>query len=62
MHSIMKTAVVFFGIALAGCQPHGAPPDLVKTQREGLNEAKALEAQMQQQAEAQSRAIDEAQK
>jgi outer membrane PBP1 activator LpoA protein len=61
-NSRLKIAVVFLGTALAGCQPHDAPPDLVKTQREALNKAKALETQLQQQADAQRRAIDDAQK
>jgi hypothetical protein len=40
------------GLLLAGCQPASdPPPDLVKTQREALNKAKAVEGQLQQRAE-----------
>ncbi len=61
-NSILKIAGLFVAMILAGCQPHDAPPDLMKTQREGLDNAKALEAQLQQQAEARMKAADEAQK
>lgn len=61
--SIVITAAIFLGIIiLAACQPHEAPPDLIKAQREGLNKAKAVEGQLQQQAEEQRRAIDDAEK
>jgi hypothetical protein len=52
----------FFGFALSGCKPEGPPPDLIKTQREGLTKARAVEGQLQQQAEEQKSAIDAAQK
>jgi hypothetical protein len=58
----LKMTVGFLGIALLGCQPDGPPPDLLKTQREALNKAKAVEGQLQQQAEDQRKMIDEAQK
>jgi outer membrane PBP1 activator LpoA protein len=64
----VKTAIwtilsgVAFGLCLSGCKPDGPPPDLVKTQREALNKAKALEGQMQQQADERMKAIDDAQK
>ena len=58
----LKITVGFLGIALLGCQPDGPPPDLLKTQREALNKAKAVEGQLQQQAEDQRKMIDEAQK
>lgn len=49
-------------LALDGCKPAGPPPDLVKTQREALDKAKTVEGQLQQQAEQQKKAVDEAQK
>lgn len=58
----LKMTVGVLGIALLGCQPNGPPPDLLKTQREALNKAKAVEGQLQQQAEDQRKIIDEAQK
>jgi hypothetical protein len=58
----LKMTVGFLGIALLGCQPDGPPPDLLKTQREALNKAKAVEGQLQQQAEDQRKIIEEAQK
>jgi len=53
---------VVFGLSLAGCKPAGPPPDLIKTQREALNKAKAVEGQLQQQADERMKAIDDAQK
>jgi hypothetical protein len=58
----LKMTIGFVGIALLGCQPDGPPPDLIKTQRDGLNKAKAVEGQLQQQAEEQRKMIEEAQK
>jgi hypothetical protein len=46
----------------AGCQPSEPPPDIIKTQREALNKAKALEGQMQQQAQERMQAEEEQQK
>lgn len=54
--------VILFSLGLSGCKPDGPPPDLVKTQREALNKAKAVEGQMQQQADERMKAIDDAQK
>lgn len=48
--------------ALCGCQPSEPQPDLIKTQREALNKAKAVEGQVMQQANDQKKAIDEAEK
>ena len=50
------------GMGLAGCKPAGPPPDMIKTQRDALNKAKAVEGQMQQQADERLKAIDDAQK
>lgn len=49
-------------LAFSGCKPSEPPPDLIKTQREALNKAKAVEGQLQQQAEEQKKAVEEAQK
>ncbi|HEX7651078.1 MAG TPA: hypothetical protein VF450_27035 [Noviherbaspirillum sp.] len=38
----------YFSTVLAGCQRSEPPVDLVKTQREALSQAKAVEGQLQQ--------------
>jgi hypothetical protein len=60
----LRSAVAagFIGLSLAGCKPADAPPDLLKTQRAALEKAKALEGQMQQQAQERMKAIDDVQK
>jgi hypothetical protein len=55
-------AVGLLGCGLAGCQPNDPPPDIVKTQRDALNKAKAVDDQVMKQAEEQKKAIDDAQK
>ena len=45
--------------AISGCKPAGPPPDLLKSQRDALNKAKAVEGQLQQQADEQRKAIDD---
>jgi hypothetical protein len=59
MNLKMILSAGFLGIVLLGCKPDGSPPDLIKTQREGMNKAKALEGQMQQQAQEQMKAADD---
>lgn len=56
------TAIVLLGVTMSGCKPAGPPPDLLKTQREALAKAKAVEGQLQKQAEEQRKAIEDAQK
>lgn len=62
----MKIAYIMMpgvlALALSACQPAGPPPDLVKTQREALHKAKGVELQLQQQAQEQMKAADEAEK
>jgi hypothetical protein len=48
--------------ALCGCQPSEPPPDLLKTQRDGLNKAKAVEGQVLKQADDQRKAAENAEK
>ena len=55
-------AIALLGAAISGCKPAGPPPDLIKTQREALDKAKAVEGQLQKQADEQKKAIDDAQK
>jgi hypothetical protein len=63
MMTIEKTvAVALIAAALSGCQPAEPPPDLLKTQREGLNKAKAVEGQVLQQADEQRKAAENAEK
>jgi hypothetical protein len=59
-HQRVIIALIVFG--LAGCKPSGPSPDIVKTQREALQNAKAVDAEMQKQAEEQKKAIDESTK
>ena len=51
-----------FGLCLAACKPADPPPDLIKAQRQALDKAKALEGQMQQQAEDRMKAAEEERK
>ena len=62
MNIIRTIAAGFMGLALAGCTPAEPPPDLIKAQREALNKAKAVEGQLQQYADDQRKAAEEAQK
>ncbi|MFC5474414.1 hypothetical protein [Paraherbaspirillum soli] len=48
--------------ALAGCKPAGPPPDILKTQRQALDKAKAVDGQVQKQAQEQMKTIDDEQK
>ena len=53
------TIALTMAAAVSGCKPAGPPPDLLKTQRDALNIAKAVEGQLQQQADDQRKAIDD---
>ncbi|MES2538569.1 MAG: hypothetical protein V4632_22145 [Pseudomonadota bacterium] len=59
MNAKLVLATGFLGIALLGCKPAGPAPDLIQTQREGLNQAKAVEGQLQQAAQEKMKAADE---
>lgn len=48
-------------LLLAACKPE-PPPDIIRPQREALDKAKALEGQMQKDADQQRRTIDDASK
>jgi hypothetical protein len=50
-------ALIVFG--LAGCKPSGPPPDIIKTQREALQKAKAVGAVEQKAADEEKKAADE---
>lgn len=54
---MMLAAIV---VLAGGCQPAEPPPDIVKSQRDALNKAKAVEGQLQQQAQEHRQAADEA--
>ena len=58
---VLVVAVVI-ALGVAGCKPADPPPDLIKTQRAAMNKAKAVEGQLQKQADDQMKAADEAQK
>ncbi|MBV8665813.1 MAG: hypothetical protein JO269_04940 [Burkholderiaceae bacterium] len=49
-------------LGITGCKPSGPPPDIVKTQREDLQKAKAVGAVEQKAADDQKKAADEATK
>ncbi len=57
-----RIASVFLGVIFIGCQPSATPPDLLKTQRESLEKAKAVDGQLQKKAEEDRKAIDDAQR
>lgn len=48
--------------ALSGCKPVQPPLDLIKTQRETLDKAKAFEGQLQQQTQDRLKAAEDAQR
>jgi hypothetical protein len=50
------------GLSLSACKPSDPPPDLLKTQRQALDKAKALGGQMQQQADDRIKAGEQDQK
>lgn len=54
--------VIAMGISIVGCKPAGPSPDLIKTQRETLEAAKAVGEQMQQHAQERMQAAEDAQK
>lgn len=53
-------ALIVFG--LAACQPSGPPPDIIKTQREALQKAKAVGAVEQKAADEQKKEVEESTK
>jgi outer membrane PBP1 activator LpoA protein len=53
-HLLMSGLAV---LVLAGCKP-GPPPDIAEGPRKGLEKAKALEGQMQQQSEERKKSVD----
>ena len=53
------TIALTIATAISGCRPVDPPPDLLKTQRDALTKAKAVEGQLQQQAGEQRKAIDD---
>lgn len=53
------TIALTMATAISGCKPAGPPPDLLKTQRDALTKAKAVEGKLQQQADEQRKAIDD---
>lgn len=55
-------AAGLIGLAVVGCQPAEPSPDVLKNQRAALTKARAVEGQVQQQAEERMKAADEAQK
>lgn len=61
--SVLRRApvlVIGSAILLAACSPKAPPPDLVKTQRQVLEQSKAVEGVLRKQSEDQGRAIDDA--
>jgi hypothetical protein len=58
----LALTVGMISASLTACKPAEAPPDLLKTQRESLEKAKAVEGQIQRQAQEQMKALEDAQK
>jgi hypothetical protein len=54
--------IALIALGLIGCKPSGPPPDIVKTQREALQKAKAVGAVEQKSADEQKKEIDESTK
>ena len=63
-HSGRRFAVIFaiFAMLLVACKPSEPPPDLLKTQRDVMDKSKAVQGQLQQQAEEQKKVLDNAEK
>lgn len=57
----MIMSIVAASLALGACKQSGSPPDLLKTQRDTLNQAKALDDQLQQRTQEQMRAMEDSQ-
>jgi hypothetical protein len=63
MKNFWQAAIVaLIALGLAGCKPSGPPPDIIKPQREALQNAKAVGAVEQKSADEQKKAIDESTK
>lgn len=54
---LMLAAIV---VLAGGCQPAESPPNIAKTQREALDKARAVEGVLQQSAQQQQQAADDA--
>lgn len=61
-HAMLIMATGLVGLVAAGCQPAQPPPDVLKGPRAALTKTRAVEGQVQQQAEERMKAADEAQK
>jgi hypothetical protein len=61
-HSWSMAIACLIAFGLAGCKPAGPPPDIVKTQRDALDKAKAVGAVEQKSADEEKKAADEATK
>ena len=60
----MKTLALMLsaGLVLAACKPAPPPPDILKSQHQALDQAKALDGQLQQQLQDRMKAADDQQK
>jgi hypothetical protein len=61
MNTQFAIAVAVIGFGLMGCKPADPPPDLLKVQRDVLDQAKTVEGQLQQ-AQDRMKAAEESQK
>jgi len=58
-----RTAIAaLIAVSLFGCKPAGPPPDIIKTQREALQKARAVGAVEQKSADDTAKAAEEATK
>jgi outer membrane PBP1 activator LpoA protein len=56
------TVMVAAVLVATACKPSEPPPDIIKTQRDAMQKSKGVEGQLEQAAEEQKKAADEAAK
>jgi hypothetical protein len=59
-NSLQAMLLLAIACGLVACKPSGPPPDIIKTQRQDLEKAKAVSAEQLKAAEEQRKAIDDA--
>jgi outer membrane PBP1 activator LpoA protein len=64
MHRIQGNLAIALTVACiaTACKPSEPPPDIIKTQRDAMQKSRAVEGQLEQAAEEQKKAADEATK
>jgi outer membrane PBP1 activator LpoA protein len=54
--------IIAIPFIFSACKPSEPPPDIIKTQRDVLNKSKAVEGQLEQHADEQKKALENAEK